>query len=219
MRADDAISRFAPEMLDRFQAALGAADRRAAGEVLACALEEAPPLAVAEGLIAPVLNRLGEGWSQGTVALAQLYLGGRICEEQINQLFPDAGLVRADAPRVAIAVLADHHALGKRIVATFLRIAGYPVIDYGAGVDPQRLAALVRADDPDALLISTLMLPSALQVARLTALLRDHRVKVFVGGAPFLFDPDLWRTVGADGMGRNASEALTLVEGLRKEAT
>lgn len=217
MPAENPPVDIAPELADQLYTALGDADRDAVGAVLARALEVASPLQVAEHLIAPVLNRLGDGWSAGTVALSQLYLGGRICEEQIIALLPDTDLVRDDAPRVGIAVLADHHALGKRIVATFLRIAGYPVIDYGAGVTPEVLAESARADGLDVLLVSTLMLPSALQVARLTALLRDHPVKVFVGGAPFQFDPELWRTVGADGMGRSAADGLALVESFRRE--
>jgi methanogenic corrinoid protein MtbC1 len=35
---------------------------------------------------------------------------------------------------------------------------------------------------------------------------------VVVGGAPFLFDPLLWREVGADAMGRSASEAPGIIE-------
>lgn len=214
---EDASVDIAPELADQLYAALGDVDRDAVGAVIARALVAASPLQVAEYLIGPVLNRLGDGWSSGTVALSQLYLGGRLCEEQIIALLPDTDLVRADAPRVGIAALVDRHALGKRIVATFLRIAGYPVIDYGVGITPEQLAASARVDGLDVLLVSTLMLPSALQVERLTALLRDHRVKVFVGGAPFRFDPELWRAVGADGMGSNASDALTLVQSARRE--
>lgn len=36
-------------------------------------------------------------------------------------------------------------------------------------------------------------------------------VRLRGGGAPFLFDENLWREVGADAMGRNAAEAVTLV--------
>ena len=36
-------------------------------------------------------------------------------------------------------------------------------------------------------------------------------MRVVVGGAPFLFGENLWRGVGADAMGRNAAEAVTLV--------
>jgi methanogenic corrinoid protein MtbC1 len=66
------------------------------------------------------------------------------------------------------------------------------------------------------LLISTLMLPSALHVRDLVARLKSASpdVKVVVGGAPFLFDPELWREVRADAMGRSASDASAIIEKL-----
>ena len=42
-------------------------------------------------------------------------------------------------------------------------------------------------------------------------------MRVIVGGAPFLFDDKLWREVGADAMGRNAAEAVTLVSDWMRE--
>ena len=64
------------------------------------------------------------------------------------------------------------------------------------------------------LLVSTLMLSSALRVRELSALLRNagSTMKLVVGGAPFLFDERLWREVGADAMGRCATEAPRIVE-------
>jgi methanogenic corrinoid protein MtbC1 len=38
-----------------------------------------------------------------------------------------------------------------------------------------------------------------------------------VGGAPFLFDNQLWQEVGADAMGNSAAEAVTIVERLMGE--
>jgi methanogenic corrinoid protein MtbC1 len=35
-----------------------------------------------------------------------------------------------------------------------------------------------------------------------------------VGGAPFLFDDQLWQEVGADAMGKSASDAVAIVERL-----
>lgn len=57
------------------------------------------------------------------------------------------------------------------------------------------------------------MLPSALHVRDLVMRLKSARldVKVVVGGAPFLFDPELWREVGADAMGRSASDAAGII--------
>jgi methanogenic corrinoid protein MtbC1 len=45
--------------------------------------------------------------------------------------------------------------------------------------------------------------------ARLQAL--GSEVKVVVGGAPFRLDDQLWKEVGADAMGREASEALDII--------
>jgi trimethylamine corrinoid protein len=66
------------------------------------------------------------------------------------------------------------------------------------------------------LLVSALMLPSALHVRDLVLRLKSASpdLKVVVGGAPFLFDPELWREVGADAMGRSASEAASIIEKL-----
>ena len=47
---------------------------------------------------------------------------------------------------------------------------------------------------------------------------RGWNGKIAVGGAPFLFDPDLWREVGADAMGKNASDAISIVRKWMEEA-
>ncbi|MBF0192844.1 MAG: cobalamin-dependent protein [Magnetococcales bacterium] len=114
-------------------------------------------------------------------------------------------------PRQAIAVLNDYHLLGKRIVHAMLRASGIPIHDYGR-MTVDELVARVIADRVEILLISTLMLPSALQVKTLRTALTDHnlKVRIAVGGAPFLFDDTLWQEVGADAMGRNAADAIRI---------
>lgn len=199
--------------------ALLASDRLLVGRIHGQALEHATPLQCAEHLFGPALNRIGDRWSTGEVSLAQLYLCGRLCESHIDDTLPDAERLRDDAPRLGIATLTDQHVLGKRIVASFLAVAGYPVTDYGAGLSPDTLVARVYQDDLDALLVSVLMLPSALKVEQVTAALADHPVKVFVGGAPFNFDPELWRRVGADGMGGDAADALALVKDVARRTS
>jgi trimethylamine corrinoid protein len=199
--------------------ALLACDRVATDRVVSQAVQTMSPLECAENVFTPALQRMGKAWNDGEVALAQLYVCGRICEEQLDRLLPESDREGQFSLRVGIAVLADHHALGKRIVVSFLRAAGYRIMDYGLGLDPETLAAKVREDNLQVILVSTLMLPSALQVKRLSELLQDHPVKIVVGGAPFLFDPELWREVGADAMGHNAASALDLVKNLVEKAS
>ncbi len=102
--------------------------------------------------------------------------------------------------------------LGKRIVYSVLRSSGFDLLDYGKSTVDELLAR-VKDDSIEILLISVLMLSSALHIKDLREKL-DHRggsVKVVVGGAPFGFDEHLWKDVGADAMGRNASEAVEIV--------
>lgn len=170
-----------------------------------------------EELMVPALIRLGEEWDHGEIALSQIYMSSRICEDIVERALPPMAAERKSHPRMAIAVLSDYHTLGKRIVLSVMRASGFEVIDYGR-MDVAALVDRVLADEIEILLISVLMLPAALKVKAVRAALaaRGARVKIAVGGAPFLFDQELWREVGADAIGRNAAEAVTIVRNWRE---
>lgn len=200
----------------RLEQALLSLDHSAAGKILlaagaACTLAE-----LVENVVVPALQRIGTGWERGDVALSQVYMSGRMCEELVNTILPPGGTARENQPRIAIAVLEDHHVLGKRIVCSVLRAAGFELLDYGHGVGVDDLVGRVKRDRVRILLISTLMLPSALKVKELREKLNiaGGDVRIVVGGAPFLFDERLLKDVGADAMGKSASEAVTLVANL-----
>jgi methanogenic corrinoid protein MtbC1 len=196
----------------QLRGALESLDRARAEALFADALRELPPIEVVETLLVPVLARLGDDWCAGRIALSQVYLTGRICEDLVERLLPPRAVEPGVRPRQAIAVLDDYHLLGKRIVLSVLRAAGIPVLDYGR-VQVQPLVDRVISDGVEHLLLSVLMLPSALEVKSVRAALarRGHRVRIAVGGAPFLLDPELWREVGADACGRSAADAVTIV--------
>ena len=69
-----------------------------------------------EEVIIPVLERIGSGWENGTVALSEVYMSGLICEELVDEILPAESLLRERQPKTAIAVLEDYHMLCKRIV-------------------------------------------------------------------------------------------------------
>ena len=200
------------KLTDRFEQALLAVDRLGARNILLESQTQGPMQSV-EGLIIPALERIGADWEQGRVALSQVYMSGRICEELIDDILPPGSPTRKSQPRMAIAVLEDYHLLGKRIVYSALRASGFEMLDYGrVGVD--ELVQRVQNDGVKILLLSTLMLPSALRVRDLRAKLDmngNGHVKIVVGGAPFRFDEQLWREVGADAMGKSASEAARII--------
>ena len=192
-----------------------ALDRLTATRIIADHARDHGSLVTVDHLVSPALDVIGQAWDRGDASLAQVFVAARICEEVVAPILPDEGHRIADQPRIAIAVLDDAHALGKRIVNSVLHASGFVVRDYGAAIMPDALATQAANDGVDVLLVSTLMLRAALQVRPLVDGLRAHgfRGQVVVGGAPFRMDETLWRDVGADAVGRTAADALALVRG------
>ena len=205
-------------MIPAFRAALERLDRPAAEEIFTQALSRHTPIQAVESLIVPALEQLGAEWEKGEAALSQVYMGGRFCEWMVDRCLPPSDPDRKHQPRSAIVTLSDHHELGKRIVYSMLRASGFEVYDYGC-MEVEELVERVCRDRLHALLISTLMLTSALRVTEVCRVLRERRpeLRIQVGGAPFGFDPELWREVGADAMGRNAGEAVTWLQRMMQE--
>jgi methanogenic corrinoid protein MtbC1 len=199
-------------VVDRFETALLHLNRVAAQEILAEAGAMMTAAELAGNVVAPALERLGASWQNGDVALSQIYMSGRICEELLEVILPPAAPSHSSSARIAITVLHDYHMLGKRIVGSVLRCSGLDLLDYGR-THVDGLVDRVVSDGIRVLLISTLMYPSALEVKAVRAQLdvAAPEVKILVGGAPFNLDAQLWREVGADAMGRDATEAVALV--------
>jgi methanogenic corrinoid protein MtbC1 len=200
------------DLVNDFMQALLSLDRLSAKQILDDQSHRMSPIKFIEDVVVVALMRIGEGWQQGTAALSQVYMSGRICEDIVDEILPPGDPERKNQPRMAICVLADHHKLGKVIVYSLLRASGFDLLDYGT-MEVDGLVDRVKKDKIEVLLISVLMLPSALQVKKLKEKLKEVNldVKIIVGGAPFRFDDQLWREVGADAMCRTASEAVSVI--------
>ena len=174
------------------------------------------PLYFCEQVIVPALAGIGEKWDRGELALSHVYMSGRLCEEFIEQTLPVADAPGNPTRRVALAVLEDYHLLGKRLVGFVLKGGGIDYLDYGT-VNAAELVARVQRDGVSVLLISALMLHSALKVREVREGLDRLGIpcRIVVGGAPFRLDPSLWREVGADLCCTQASEVLLAIEKFR----
>lgn len=195
-----------------FEKALLGLNRITAQKILFTPTDGKATLDHVDTIVVPALERIGLKWERGEAALSQVYMSGRICEELVNLLLPDESPERRNQPRLAIAVLEDYHLLGKRILYAMLKASGYNLLDYGR-MDVDHLAERAMSDRIEILLVSALMLTSALRVKKLTEKLSrsGSGIRVIVGGAPFRLDEQLWQEVGADAMCRNASEAIGTV--------
>lgn len=204
--------------INPFREALETLDRVKADAIFQTLLQDRSPIQAVEEVVVPALEQIGAAWNDGTLALSQVYMSGRFCEELVDRTLPPSDPDRKHQPRSAIVVLNDYHDLGKRIVYSVMRASGFEVFDYGR-MDVDALVERVVADRIRVLMISVLMLPSALKVKQVCARLRamNADVRVIVGGAPFIFDKELCKEVGADAMGSTAAEAIQIVESIMEE--
>jgi methanogenic corrinoid protein MtbC1 len=200
------------DIIGSFEAALLSLDRLKASEVLEETSGTWSSMEQLKHIVVPALERIGSGWETGRIALTQVYMAGRICEELVEKILPREAPDRKRQPEMAITVLQDYHLLGKRIVLSALRASGYKLKDYGR-MDVNELVQQTFEDQVELLFISTLMLPSALKVESVKKKLDQSKspARIVVGGAPFRLDETLWKEVGADAMGWDPSDAVTLI--------
>ena len=205
------------EYIIRFEKALLSVDKLASRQVHQELSKIISPIEFVDRLIVPVLERIGSGWERGVVSLSQVYMSGRLCEEMMDTIIVSGSTTQQYQAPLAIAVLEDYHVLGKRIVCSVLRSCQIDLIDFGHGIKVEELFCKVKESDIKILLISTLMLRSALLVKQLKEKLDSSGsdTKIVVGGAPFLFDDQLCKIVGADAFCRNASDAISVVKTLQ----
>jgi methanogenic corrinoid protein MtbC1 len=177
------------------------------------------PLQVAEDVISPSLQDIGVMWEEGRANLAQIYLGSKMCEETLQRILPKESKWRRDAPIVAITNYEDHHSLGKSIVYMTMRSEGFEVADLG-WTDAKTVAEKVKQSGAQVLMVSTLMLRSALRTKEIPGLIEMEgcHVMMVVGGAPFIFDPELGKEVGADAVGSNGTDASSIIHALMEGA-
>ena len=169
-----------------------------------------------EELLIESQKKFGELWEQGEIALSQVYMAGKICEDVIEEISPNFKPKELYSETIYTVVLEDFHILGKKMLDSILRIAGFKLKDYGFGISAESLLEKLTQDNPRLLLISTLMLNSALRVKILAAEMTklNLRTKIIVGGAPFNIDSDLWKKVGADGYAPTATKSIEVIKHL-----
>lgn len=169
----------------------------------------------------PVLERIGESWRQHAgYSLAQLFVAAKITEDVLARVAQTRGEAAAAAGKLARGTVVigngeeDFHALGRRLLGTFLRADGWTVHDLGCDVPAAQF--IDRAEETGALVVgvSAMTMTSALLVREVRREIDRRglagRVRLAVGGAVFRVCPGLAEEVGGDGTAASVFEASAL---------
>jgi len=203
------------EILKRLSDAVLQFDSEAAADAAraSVAAKMNPVRAIEEGL-AVGLRVIGDKFEAGELWLPHLILGAEAMEAAIKVLeehMPRGALESTSRGTVVIGTVeGDIHDLGLRIVASMLRANGFKVYDLGCNARSLDLIQKAKEVDADIIAASSLMTTTMpfmrdLVEALESAGLRD-RFKVLVGGGPV--SKEWAKAIGADGYGKDASEAV-----------
>ncbi len=111
----------------------------------------------------------------------------------------------------------DLHDIGKNIVATMLKGAGYQVKDLGIDVPAATILQEIRAYKPDYVGLSALLTSTMVEMEHVVRLIKEENIpglKVFIGGAPT--SQEFADKIGADYYCRDVREALDKLEEVSK---
>lgn len=177
-------------------------------------------------IVIPCMERMVGGLvSDSLVTLSQHVLSAKIAEEVTDDLIPRFTVTPELRGHVVIGTShGDFHGLGKKILGGCLKAKLFEVTDVGLNVPPERFVDRALEVGARVVGISSMMVHTARGEqgpSRVRELLRsrglEQRIKLVVGGAPYRFDPRLYREVGADAWGATAIEGTEVVAALIRE--
>ncbi len=215
------------KVLDQIRQAVVEGDDISIVEYVQEALQggESPLRILNEGLM-PGADIVGKRFEEGIYFLPDLMLAGRALKAAMEILKPLlAAAATADptlkkAKIVIATVQTDIHDIGKNIVASMLAAAGYEVIDMGVDVPLNSIIDKAEETKAEIIALSALLTTSMPYMKDLIDLLQARglrqKYRVMVGGASVT--PEWAESIGADGTGRDAVEAVRLARRLLGEA-
>ena len=222
------------EIFDRAKKSIVDADEEKALELISIAEEQEVDLLdlLINGFGAGN-DELGDNFDKGVISLPELIYAAEVMKNvtgSILEILETEGKESDDdfpfinrGTVVMATVAGDVHDIGKGIVASTLRAAGFEVIDLGCEVPVEKIVEEAKHYNADIIGTSALLTSTLTEQKKLEKLLAESDLKAsfitMVGGAPCT--PRWAKKIGADGYSEDAIDAvkvaISLIEEKKKE--
>ncbi|MBD3406213.1 MAG: cobalamin-binding protein [Candidatus Lokiarchaeota archaeon] len=156
---------------------------------------------------------IGRLWQTNQINVAQEHYCTAATQLIMAQLYPYLfSSKKKNLNMVATCISGELHEIGIRMVADLFEIDGWNTFYLGASTPRKDIIQTIIDRDVQLVAISATLPTNIPEVQELIEEIRAQdnltHVKIIVGGRPFGMDPNLWKTVGADGTARNAEDAV-----------
>ncbi|MHB1344817.1 MAG: cobalamin B12-binding domain-containing protein [Thermoleophilia bacterium] len=169
--------------------------------------------------LAAEMEEVGRRFEEMEIFLPEVLLSADAMTAIMAVFTPELSRDTAVAAKGTVVVgtaRGDMHQIGKDLVALFLQIAGFEVVDLGTDVDALDFIHEAERANADVIGISSLMTTTMPGATEVVTLLKDKgvrdRFKVVVGGAPTSQE---WADkIGADGWAEESGGAIDVIKEL-----
>jgi len=185
--------------------------------------EEIDPLEIVNEGLMPAMKTVGDRFSCGEIYLPQMFHATEAWNEVMKILKPKILEKGQQLERVGTVVIGtvqtDIHEIGKNIVANMMTASGFEVYDLGVDVSPAKFAERAEEVRADLIAASAIMTTTMPFQKDLIDYLKANGLRgkyiVLVGGG--VVNQEWAHTIGADGYGELASDAVNVARTLIAE--
>ena len=166
-------------------------------------------------IFAKSMEKVGELFESEEYFLPDMLASAECVGEAMDIIEPklQAGS-NSDKGKFLIATVeGDLHDIGKNIVATMIKGAGYQVMDLGIDVPAEEILKAIREFKPDFVGLSALLTTTMIEMEQVVKQIREEGfsdIKVFIGGAPT--SEEFAEKIGADHYCRDVMDAMHKLE-------
>ena len=171
-----------------------------------------PPQVIIKDGLGKGMEAVGEKFASHEYFLSDLIVAGVIMQEAMKILEPylEAGVMVSAGKVVVATVEGDLHDIGKNIVISMLKSAGFTVIDLGVDVPAEKIVKKAEEVDADIVALSALLSVVVPYLEKTVKAIKEapigKKVKVLVGGR--CVDEELAKRIGADAYAHDAWEGV-----------
>lgn len=190
--------------------------RRKDAKLLTTALLEegtAPEVLLEDALI-PAMSVVGEKFKNNEIFVPEMLVSARAMKESMKIIEPkliEAG-IKPKYKAIIGTVEGDLHDIGKNLVATMWKGAGFEVIDLGVNVTPTAFVDAIDEHEADIVGLSALLTTTMPAMRETVSAIKaaGKQLKIVIGGAPVT--QSYADEIGADGYASDAASAVDLAK-------
>ena len=211
---------FLAEQQDRLYDSLIHHDPTRADEILGDSLAIITPEDAIQGIIAPVINRIGEGWEAGNISIGTEHFGTNYLRQRLLMWMLSGPPAHKVPPIVLACAPGEWHEGSLLIMGALLRRRRWPIAYLGQSVPLPDLATFIRDIKPSIVVVVAMTESSATEMAQwpewMPEVVEKGKPVMSYGGRIFVEQP-VWRAkMPGIYLGSNFEDGLNAIERLAR---